>query len=144
MQPYTTKVVGLQNSSQKKNTWKEIGLGLGKDTAEAQSLMQPRTSRPFNRKRRSIVAGIFPKRLAPSHHVVTGSVTGILRLFWHDNCGTRIRGFHLNHSTAIPGAWHMEDGRKLPPAALRLYGNHSSGLVPRGDKAPWLPHFFAK
>ena len=51
--------------------------------------------------------------------LVTGIVTGILRRFSHDGCGTIFRRFHLNRFTAVPRAWQMEDCRRLPSATLR-------------------------
>ena len=43
--------------------------------------------------------------------LVTGIVPGILRHLSHDGCDKIFK--------TVPGAWQMEDGRRLPLATLR-------------------------
>ena len=51
--------------------------------------------------------------------LVTSIITGILRHFSHNGCGTIFRRFHLNLSTAVPGVWQRVEGKRLLPATLR-------------------------
>ena len=72
---------------------------------------------------------LFYLLLSSFYPLVTGVVTGISRHFSDDGCGTIFKTFPVdlifNRSAAVPGAWQMEDSRRLPPATLRLYGNQA-------------------
>ena len=42
------------------------------------------------------------------------------QLSWHKN-----QTLLFESTAAVPGAWKIENGGKLPPPALRLYGNQA-------------------
>ena len=60
---------------------------------------------------------LFYLSLSSLYHIISISSATIVAAQY-------LRRFHLNRSTAVPGARQMEDGKiRLPPATLRLYGN---------------------